>query len=412
MLLGSAMVVVVLGAAAADRSVAQQAPFTLIDFEDAPSGRSGSPAPLLEDFYGADVVFTGAETALVFDSDTIPPLPGLARSGSTVVTDCYAREICTNEITADFSEPQLDVEVWVGSIDPVGAQGTVVLEGLDAADAVIASDSTTLGPSAGAIPVDRPLRIADANGRITAIRIGWATNPASGLAIDDLAFTQFVTRVELTAEPFPLSLDATNGPAEGVVSLRNTGNAPVVVFGFEFRPLDSAGPAGIFEIVDHTCGGRRLVPSEECEVLVSYTAETGGEDPVTLAVLSREGTTLAEVLVVGIVGVPPPPDTDGPSPTDVVVVTVGPGGGSGSSGTDPNVLVIVLIVAIGAITAIVAALIRRARRGRLRSARRSVRVRGDEPITEIEAPGGPLISIRVWLRPADGTTTIEGGIEP
>ena len=410
-----AFVVIALGAAVArptERSLAQDEPFTLIDFEDAPSGRSGSPAPQLGDFYGPDVVFTGTETALVFDADTFPALPELARSGSTVVTDCYGRDVCSNEIRAGFSVPQLDVEVWVGSIDAVGVESVVVLEGVDTDGVVVASDSTVLGPSEAAIPVDQPLRIADANGRITSIRIGWATNPAGGLAIDDLAFTQFATRVELTAEPFPLTLDATNGPAEGVVSLRNTGNTGLVVFGFEFRPADSAEPSGRFEVVEHSCGGRRLLPSEECEVLVSYAAETEGEVPVTLAVLTREGTTLAEVLVVGFVGVPPPPDTDGPAPTDVIVTTGGAtDGGSGSGGSDRDVLVVLLVATI-ALLAAVATLIRRARRRRLRAARKSIRVRGDEPATDIGAPGGPLISIRVWMRPADGTTTIEEGIEP
>ena len=121
-----AFVVIALGAAVArptERSLAQDEPFTLIDFEDAPSGRSGSPAPQLGDFYGPDVVFTGTETALVFDADTFPALPELARSGSTVVTDCYGRDVCSNEIRAGFSVPQLDVEVWVGSIDAVGVAG-------------------------------------------------------------------------------------------------------------------------------------------------------------------------------------------------------------------------------------------------------------------------------------------------
>ncbi len=192
----------------ADSPRQDQPPTVLVDFEDAPSGRSGTPVQEFDDLYeDLGIVFEFPVTALVFDGESIPALEDFARSGSTVVTDCYSQEFCSNRIVVSIPRRPQTVSLWIGSIRSIDEQASVVLEGLDERRQLVDVDVATLGPSDGPIPVRTPLRLVDEGARIATIEVRWEdeTSFRSDLAIDDLELIPLIvpdtTTSTATTEP-------------------------------------------------------------------------------------------------------------------------------------------------------------------------------------------------------------------
>lgn len=167
----------------------------VIDFEDAPAGLMGTPVPELGGHYASlEIAIDPDLTALVVGEESSPALPDVAHSGSTVATDCYAEEFCTNDIEVVFLRRRMAlVEVWVGDYRPRDEDGIVLLEAFDEDAAVMDTDEVLLPPSDGPTPVDEQLVVTDDDGAIAAIRISWLEGPSDGLLIDDLRFVPMGT---------------------------------------------------------------------------------------------------------------------------------------------------------------------------------------------------------------------------
>jgi hypothetical protein len=165
---------------------------TIIDFEDAPSGRSGTPVSEFTDFYEpVGLEFVRPVTALIFDEASIPALANFARSGSTVITDCYAEEFCANRIEIAFAQRHRRLELWVGFGSALNESANVVLEGFGADGRLLSSDSVGLGPSDEAIPIRVPLVVSDPAGQIVGVVLRWEEPERflSDLALDDIELT-------------------------------------------------------------------------------------------------------------------------------------------------------------------------------------------------------------------------------
>ena len=191
----------------------------MIDFEDAPSGRSGTGVPEFTDFYErVGVVFQQPVTAVIFDENSIPALDGLARSGSTVVTDCYAKEFCSNLMSFSVPPAARELRIWVGYSQPLPEPATVIFEGFDRSDDTVSLATDVLGPSDAAIPVRVPLTLDDPDGRIVRAEVRWADSALflGGLVVDDLEFLPIRTPIE--TQPTVPPTEPTASPTEPTAS--------------------------------------------------------------------------------------------------------------------------------------------------------------------------------------------------
>ena len=215
---------------------------------------------------------------------------------------------------------------------------------------------------------------------------------------------------QLVAEPDPLELGASQGREEDIVRITNLGDGEVTITRFEIEPVEPPEPLGDFRIAAETCQGVVLNPGATCDVRVRFEARDEGETIVQLIAFGDDGTPLVAALVSGLAG-PPPTDTSGtttPGPETTTQDTTPTTEPIADTGGDERWIVPVLISALLGL-AVVALLLRQASRSRGRRAlRTSLRVRVGDPETELTAPE-LLVSIRVWIRPADGHTTIETG---
>lgn len=295
------------GAATAQRQ-AEPAQSVTIGFDDHPANRVGTPAAAgITDFYRqSGLVFDRPVTALVYNDRSVPADPGFPRSGSTVITTCYAAEFCSNDIEMRLLWPHERVRLWVGYDGSLRTAATLLLIGLDGEQQPVTRDVVSLGPTEVRLPVDTPVQISDPEGRISSVRLVWADDSRflSGLSVDDIELTPFVATASVEFETDVVRLNADDGPVEQQVRLVNTGDVEVEVAAVEIEVADpglGADQAARFDVDDSACI-TVLERGSSCAVTVFFAAEEPGTQPARLIARDSADAALALATLEGVFG--------------------------------------------------------------------------------------------------------------
>ena len=338
--------------------------------------------------------------------------PGFAEEqGNLEIDQIGAGQITFDPIEGDGSCG--DVWEFLGqagddlSIEATGLEGYDIVVDLHDTDRLIRSIDNNLSPPPPTEQAD--ITFAESGVRYLVVR---PREPSSGL-YELVVRRRLESAPQLVAEPDPLTLVASDGRDEDTVRITNLGDREVTIARLETIPVEPPDPLGDFLIVADTCRGAALAPGATCEVTVHFDARNTGESIVQLIAFDEDETPLVAAMVSGVAE-PGPTDTTGTTnpgtetTTEETTPTTGPVGGAG--GWDRWTVPVVVGALLG--LAVVALLVRQANRARRRRAlRMTLRVRTLDPETELAAPD-LLVSIRVWIRPADGHTTIENGTMP
>ena len=249
----------------------------VIDFEDHPVGIDIDPG-----FY----IDRGAR----FEGGTVLEYgEGFASSGRNGLEMCYSEEFCTTPFRISFELGQQSVAVVVGYSGRLGEAPPVLLVAFDGDGQRLDASDVVLEPGSP-VPVRHVLEVRDPEGGIRAVEIRWsdAQRFMNFLVIDDVKFEPTFPDV-LVADPSELVLES---ESSGEIIVTNKGSGAVSF------TVGLADEAGVFELLDTTCGGT-LAPGESCMLVVRFGSRAQGEYHEAAVLLDRTGEQLLAIPIIG-----------------------------------------------------------------------------------------------------------------